>query len=78
MDALTSLWDFFVTWLSEVLPLSPFSEYISYFEGLQFIGYINWFFPFAQIVVIFKAWLHIVVLYYFYSAGMRWAKVMGQ
>lgn len=77
MDTLTGLWNFFIEEVLSLLPLSPFREYLDYFEGLEYIGYLNWFFPFREILIVFEGWLGVVASYYIVSTGARWLKVIG-
>ena len=53
------------------------TEYLDYFEGLEYIGYLNWFFPFREILIVFEGWLGVVASYYMISVGARWLKVIG-
>lgn len=72
-----SVWDAFKDALLSVLPLSPFSEFIEQFRNLPYLGYLNWFFPVGDCLVVMLAWLGAVGLFYLYSIIMRWLKVIG-
>ena len=63
--------------LLSLLPLSPFTQFISYFQSFPFLGYLNWFFPVGDCLVVMTAWLTAVGLFYLYSIVMRWLKVIG-
>ena len=60
-----------------VLPLSPFKDFISNFADLPYLGWLNWFFPVGDCLVVMSAWLGAVGLFYFYSILMRWLKMIG-
>ena len=76
MDTLTSLWNFFAEEILSLLPLSPFREYVEYVESWEYIGYLNWFFPFRACFVVLEAWLVTTGMYYMYSIAMRWIKMI--
>lgn len=63
--------------LLQLLPLSPFTQFIDQFRGLPFLGYLNWFFPVGDCLKVMAAWLTAVGLFYLYSILMRWLKVIG-
>lgn len=63
--------------LCSVLPLSPFDDYISQFSSLPYLGWLNWFFPVGECMVVMLAWLGAVGLFYLYSIVMRWIKMIG-
>lgn len=72
-----SLFNAFAEKLLSVLPLSPFKPFISQFENLPYLGYLNWFFPVGECLIIMASWLSAVGLFYLYSIIMRWLKVIG-
>lgn len=61
----------------DLLPLSPFQEFISDFSSLPYLGWLNWFFPVGDCLVVMAAWLVAVGLFYMYSILMRWLKIIG-
>ena len=63
--------------LLQLLPLSPFTQFIDQFRNLPFLGYLNWFFPVGDCLKVMAAWLVAVGLTYLYSILMRWLKVIG-
>ena len=63
--------------LLQLLPLSPFTQFIDQFRNLPFLGYLNWFFPVGDCLGVMAAWLTAVGLFYLYSILMRWLKVIG-
>lgn len=63
--------------LLKLLPLSPFQEFISEFADLPYLGWLNWFFPVGDCLVVMGVWLVAVGVFYLYSILMRWLKVIG-
>ena len=61
----------------ELLPLSPFQQFITQFKGLPYLGWLNWFFPVGDCLTIMAVWLGAVGLFYLYSIAMRWLKMIG-
>ena len=61
----------------DLLPLSPFQEFISQFRELPYLGWLNWFFPVGDCLVVMAVWLGAVGLFYLYSIVMRWLKMIG-
>ena len=60
-----------------LLPLSPFQEFIEQFRSLPYLGWLNWFFPVGDCLVVMAVWLGAVGLFYLYSIVMRWLKMIG-
>lgn len=67
----------FAGWLCDILPTSPFRQYIDSFSNLPFLGYLNWFIPVRSILTVLAAWLGSIALFYMYSIVMRWVKMIG-
>lgn len=63
--------------LKDVLPVSPFSQYIDEFRELPYMSYVNWLIPFGDILSVLEVWLGAVVLYYVYSIVLRWVKAIS-
>lgn len=61
----------------DLLPLSPFQEFISQFRSFPYLGWLNWFFPVGDCLVVMAVWLGAVGLFYLYSIVMRWLKMIG-
>lgn len=82
MDILISFLNFVIESLSipidfliGLLPSSPFQNInIAILE--PFIGVLNWFFPFGDIVKTLSAWCICIGVYYVYSIALRWLKVI--
>lgn len=47
-----------------LLPASPFVGFSYLINSIPFIGYLNWFLPIGEIIVILEAWLAVVAVYY--------------
>lgn len=62
--------------ISLVLPDSPFSV-IDNSPIHKYLGYINYFFPVGEIIVILETWLICVGIYYIYRIALRWIKAQG-
>ena len=77
MDMLSGLFSAFAESLTQVLPLSPFQQFIDNFRSLPYLGWLNWFFPVGDCLVVMLAWLGAVGLFYLYSIVMRWLKMIG-
>lgn len=74
---LEKLFNAFAQKLLKVLPLSPFSQFLDNFSSLPYLGWLNWFFPVGDCLVVMLAWLGAVGLFYLYSIVMRWVKMIG-
>lgn len=66
-----------ISGLKQVLPRSPFADFVAQFSNLPYLGYLNWFFPVHECLVVMMAWLTAVALFYVYSIVMRWVKMIG-
>lgn len=77
MDEYNSLWEKFGEGLMEVLPTSPFREFLDEFSNLPFLGYLNWFVPVRGILIVLVAWCGAIGVFYLYSIVLRWLKVIG-
>lgn len=68
----------FADWLLLVLPTSPFSGFLNNFKTVfsPYLGWLNWFIPIKDFLVIFSVWLGAVSLFYIYSIIMRWVKML--
>ena len=60
---LSSLFNTLFSFLSGVLPDSPFADLATVTDGMATgIGYLNWFFPVGQALALFTAWLAACVI----------------
>lgn len=77
MEQLNSIFDALAEKVVSALPLSPFQQYISYFENLPFLGWLNWFVPIRAGLVVLGSWLGAIAIFYIYSIALRWVKAIG-
>lgn len=59
------------------LPSSPFQTVIQSFSNIPYLQFLNWFFPVTECIAVLEVWLAAIVIYYMYSAIMRWIKILG-
>lgn len=74
---LNALFNGFLQRILELLPLSPFKQYISQVADIPYLGILNWFLPVSEILGVMATWLVSVGLFYLYSVVMRWVKLIG-
>lgn len=60
-----------------LLPLSPFTGVINSIGSFPYLGYINWFLPVHDFIVIGMLWLGAITVYYLYSVVARWIKLIS-
>ena len=80
LDWFSEIFENFYDFLLEVLPTSPFQQFISELETSKFagaMGYLNFFFPVEDFLVIFLAWLTSLAVYYIWSVVMRWVRAIA-
>jgi hypothetical protein len=61
-----------IIWL---LPKSPFSAIQNLFDG-EWLGYVNYYIPIAEMVNFASAWLLAIGLWYLYAIILRWVKAI--
>lgn len=66
----------FLSWVLNLLPMSPFTKYIDAVETLPYLSYLNWFIPIGALIAIGQAWLVAVGIFYLYSIILRWIKAI--
>ena len=59
------------------LPNSPFTTVANSISNIPYLQYLNWFFPVTECITVLEVWLSAVLIYYVYSAIMRWVKVIS-
>lgn len=47
-----------------LLPVSPFTRFVSYFENIPYLAVLNYFVPVSEILVVWEIWLVTVALFY--------------
>lgn len=67
----------FLSSVLELLPKSPFAQYIDACERLPYLGMLNWFLPVSSMISIGQAWLVSIGLFYICSIVLRWIKVIS-
>lgn len=67
----------FGVFLMDVLPTSPFQQFIGEFSELPYLSWLNWFIPIGSFIKIGIAWLSAIAVFYLYSIIMRWVKMIG-
>jgi len=77
MDFMKGLLDGLLDGVAKVFPLSPFTDAINNLAELPFIGYLNWFVPVKEMLVVGSVWLTAIGLYYLYSVIARWVKLIS-
>lgn len=77
MNDMSSLLGKFLDFVLNLLPTSPFSDFIDSFSAMPFLGYLNWFVPVGAMLKIGTAWLAAIALFYLYSIIARWIKLIS-
>ena len=67
-----------LTAVLSLLPSSPFVGFNYLIEQIPFIGYLNWFIPIPQIIVILESWLVVVAVYYGLLFVLNYVGVLKQ
>jgi hypothetical protein len=60
-----------------LLPRSPFHDFIEWSLSQDYLRYLNWLVPVAQMVAILEAWVLAIGIYYIYQIVLRWVKVVA-
>lgn len=58
------------------LPDDPFIDFINSMQLSDVMGYINWFIPFSEVLVIGTAWGVSIGVFYIYQIILRWIKAV--
>ena len=51
-----------------LLPVSPFTRFISWFENIPYLAALNWFVPISDMIVVLEIWLPVIAVFY----GIMW------
>ena len=62
--------------LLSFLPESPFQTFLKTVGEIPALGYLNYFVPVAEMVVIAEAWLAAIAVFYLYQLVLRWVKMI--
>jgi hypothetical protein len=65
-----------LSFILSVLPDSPF-EVLSTSPLADYLGFINWLFPFDFFVSSATTWLAAIAIYYLYTIILRWVKAIS-
>lgn len=64
-----------LTILFGLLPNDPFEKYIIQNSALKpYLGFVNYFIPVADMLVIFSVWCFAIAAWYIYQVVLRWIK----
>lgn len=53
-----------ISFVLALLPESPFVGFSTLIEQIPFVGYLNWFLPISEMLVVFESLLVVVTVYY--------------
>jgi hypothetical protein len=76
-DAITCIVEIRAGFTQDFWESDTYKDFISNFADLPYLGWLNWFFPVGDCLVVMSAWLGAVGLFYLYSIVMRWLKMIG-
>lgn len=62
--------------LLEFLPDSPFQAFLIHFKTIPALGYLNYFVPVSEMIVILESWLAAILVFYIYQLVLRWVKLI--
>lgn len=64
--------------ISTIMAFLPDSPFLNINLGVfgEYIGYMNWIFPFKQAVILLTLWGSCVLIYYVYSVVLRFIKAI--
>lgn len=74
---ITDKLDYILSTILVMLPDSPFADVIYDNPAVaEVLGYLNYFLPISEILVILTAWLTAISIFYVYQLILRWAKAI--
>lgn len=74
---LDNLFNKFSGFLEDVLPTSPFQQFIQSMPESKGFQWLNWLLPIGDMINVMSAWLGAIALFYIYSIILRWIKAIG-
>lgn len=77
LDWFLELLNKFGNMIVSVLPTSPVQRYLSVFDDLPYLSWLNWFIPVSSILIVMETWLTAIALFYLYSIILRWVKAIS-
>lgn len=60
-----------------ILPDSPFQKFLAAIGEIPGLGYLNYFVPVSEMVVILESWVAAIAIFYIYQLILRWIKLIG-
>lgn len=66
-----------IGWVLDLLPQSPFADVIKGLSDVQYISWLNCFFPVSSVVLIMTLWITAISGFYFVSIVLRWVKAIS-
>lgn len=77
MAGMKELLNQFLEWVLALLPTSPFTSFLESMETIPYLGWLNWFLPVSEMIVIGEAWLVAIGVFYLYSIILRWIRAIS-
>ena len=74
--SLDGMWQAYGHTLTNILPRSPFADFIAQAQEMPYLGWLNWVLPVADMLRVFGAWLGCVAIFYMVQIVLRWLKVI--
>lgn len=75
MNEMNELFEALGNGIQHFLPLSPFREFITGVENIDF-GYLNYFIPVGKIMEVTVAWCVAIGAFYAWQIVLRWLKII--
>lgn len=76
IDIISNLFTKVIDGILGLLPNSPFQALLQRMEALPYLPVLNWFIPIAEIAYVTGLWLGAIVIYYVYSALLRFVRAI--
>ena len=76
MQTITSIFDQLFGSIIGFLPRSPFRQYIDAIGDIPYLANLNWIIPIPECIAVLQVWLSVVIIYYTYSAIMRFLRLI--
>lgn len=78
-DMLNTIKGLFISLFTAIigfLPRSPFRQFVDIVGTIPYLDNLNWFVPVSEIIIVLEVWLSAVIIYYTYSAIMRFIRLL--
>lgn len=76
MDAILKSFQSIIATILEVLPDSPFRNFIDNLADIPYLGYFNYFVPVSDFLTLLTIWGTAITMFYAVSALLRFAKAI--